>query len=33
VTVNGSAAIDVAVSDAEQIWTTAIERYFRRAVA
>jgi phosphoribosylformylglycinamidine synthase len=33
VTVNGSAAIDVAVSDAEQIWTTAIEGYFRRAVA
>jgi len=33
VTVNGSAAIDLAVADAEQIWATAIEQYFKRVAA
>ena len=33
VTVNGSAAIDVAVAEAEQIWSTAVEQYFKRVAA
>ena len=33
IAVNGSAAIDVAVAEAERIWTTAIEQYFKRVAA
>jgi phosphoribosylformylglycinamidine synthase subunit PurL len=33
ITVNGSPAIDVAVAEAEQIWSTAIETYFKRVAA
>jgi predicted small integral membrane protein len=33
ITVAGAAAIDVAVTEAEQIWATAIEQYFRRVAA
>jgi phosphoribosylformylglycinamidine synthase II len=32
-TVDGAAAIDVAVADAERIWSTAIEQFFKRAAA
>jgi len=33
VSVNGTAAIDVTVADAERTWSTAIEQYFKRAAA
>ena len=33
VTVNGTPAIDVAVAEAERIWSTAIEQYFKRVAA
>jgi phosphoribosylformylglycinamidine synthase len=33
VTVDGAAAIDVAVSEAEHLWSTAIEQYFKRTAA
>ena len=33
VTVNGAPAIDVAVAEAERIWSTAIEQYFKRVAA
>jgi phosphoribosylformylglycinamidine synthase II len=33
ITVGGRAAIDIAVSEAEQVWSTALERVFTRAVA
>ncbi len=33
ITVKGAPAIDVAVADAERIWSTAIEQYFKRAAA
>jgi phosphoribosylformylglycinamidine synthase len=33
ITVDGSVAIDVAVAEAERVWSTAIEQYFRRAAA
>jgi len=29
----GQKAIDVAVAEAEHVWSTAIEQYFKRAVA
>ncbi|HET7695472.1 MAG TPA: phosphoribosylformylglycinamidine synthase subunit PurL [Vicinamibacterales bacterium] len=31
--VDGRSAIDVAVTEAERLWSTALERYFKRAVA
>jgi len=33
ISVQGQKVIDVAVADAEQIWATALEKYFKRAVA
>jgi phosphoribosylformylglycinamidine synthase len=33
ITVRGQDAIDVAVSEAEHIWATALETYFKRAAA
>jgi phosphoribosylformylglycinamidine synthase len=33
ITVAGAPAIDVAVSEAEQIWSTAIDKYFKRVAA
>ena len=33
IAVGGAAAVDVAVADAERIWATAIEQYFKRSVA
>ena len=31
--VNGTSVVDVAVADAERLWGTAVERYFKKAVA
>jgi hypothetical protein len=31
--VGGTTAIDVSVAEAEALWSTAIEKYFQRAVA
>jgi phosphoribosylformylglycinamidine synthase len=33
ISVDGQPAIEVGVSEAETIWSTALESYFRRAVA
>jgi phosphoribosylformylglycinamidine synthase len=33
ITVEGESALDIAVSDAETIWSTALERHFRRTAA
>jgi predicted small integral membrane protein len=33
ITIDGAAAIDLAVAQAEGIWSTAIERHFKRAAA
>ena len=33
IAVGGRKTIDVAVGEAEQLWATALEKYFKRAVA
>ena len=33
IAVDGRKAIDVAVSEAEHAWATALEKYFKKAVA
>jgi len=33
VSVNGARAVDISVTEAEQVWATSIEKHFKRAAA
>ena len=33
ISINGDRAIDIAVGEAEQVWATALEKYFKRVAA